>query len=206
MTLSAPSTASRTMPLEVLNYVQADLADGLKLSAFVPHPDIEEDELTGTQELVFNIDTSLPGATFFEIDGKPYDANRVDRTLLLDGVDEWTLHSDFVSHPFHIHVTPFQIVKILDPDGNDVSALGSADGDDPQYGGLKGVWKDTLWVKNPGTTPDTRYTIVIRTRYQRYVGEFVLHCHILDHEDQGMMQNIAIALPDVVGGVAMAHH
>jgi hypothetical protein len=30
----------------------------------------------------------------------------------------------------------------------------------------------------------------------RYVGEFVLHCHILDHEDQGMMQNVAVVLPD----------
>ena len=39
------------------------------------------------------------------------------------------------------------------------------------------------------------YTVTVRTRYQRYIGEFVLHCHILDHEDQGMMQNVAIVLP-----------
>ena len=171
------------MPENVVKQVQSDLADGLKLTAFVPHPDIEKDEVTGTQELVFNIDTSLPGATFFEIDGKPYDANRMDRVLTLGGVDEWTMYSDFVSHPFHIHVNPFQIVEILDPDGNDVSVLGAEDGGDPQYGGLKGVWKDTLWVKNPGTNPKMSYKVVIRTRYQRYIGEFVLHCHILDHEN-----------------------
>jgi FtsP/CotA-like multicopper oxidase with cupredoxin domain len=45
-----------------------------------------------------------------------------------------------------------------------------------------------LWVKDG-------YTLTVRTRYQRYIGEFVLHCHILDHEDQGMMQNVAIVLP-----------
>ena len=51
-----------------------------------------------------------------------------------------------------------------------------------------------------------RYTITIRTRYERYIGDFVLHCHILDHEDQGMMQNIRIALPDGRGGTAFGHH
>ena len=39
------------------------------------------------------------------------------------------------------------------------------------------------------------------------IGDFVLHCHILDHEDQGMMQNVRIALPDGSGGVtALGHH
>ena len=80
-------------------------------------------------------------------------------TLMLGGADEWSLKSNFVSHPFHIHVNPFQIVKIIAPDGKtDVSAPGAVDnfardGDDnpvvdTQYPGLKGVWKDTLFVKN----------------------------------------------------------
>jgi L-ascorbate oxidase len=41
--------------------------------------------------------------------------------------------------------------------------------------------------------------VVIRTRYQRYIGEFVLHCHVLDHEDQGMMQNVSVMLPSDIG-------
>ena len=140
----------------------ADLADGLKLTSFVPHPDIKDDEVTGTQALTFNIDISQINEMFFEIDGQPYDPNRIDRTLMLGGVDEWTLKSNFVSHPFHIHVNPFQIVKIIAPDGKtDVSAPGAVDNFakdpqtgkpiiDPQYPGLKGVWKDTLFVKNAG--------------------------------------------------------
>ncbi|ADI10906.1 multicopper oxidase type 2 [Streptomyces bingchenggensis BCW-1] len=35
-----------------------------------------------------------------------------------------------------------------------------------------------------------------RSRYERYIGDFVLHCHILDHEDNGMMQNIRISIPE----------
>jgi FtsP/CotA-like multicopper oxidase with cupredoxin domain len=70
----------------------------------------------------------------------------------------------------------------------DVSAPGGFDGGDPQYLGMKGMFKDTLWIK-------PNYTITLRTRYERYIGDFVLHCHILDHEDMGMMQNVAIVLP-----------
>ncbi|WP_248304471.1 multicopper oxidase domain-containing protein [Breoghania sp. L-A4] len=203
--------AQRTMPAGIVDEVVRDLEDGLQLSRFVPHPSVEEGEVTGTQTLVFNIDVSQPDGVFFEIDGKPYDPNRIDRTLPVGGVDEWTLTSDFVSHPYHIHVNPFQIVSIIGPDGVDVSELDAKDPSpdgppDQQYPGLKGVWKDTLWVKNSGSAPGGKYTITMRTRYQRYIGDFVLHCHILDHEDQGMMQNIRIALPDGAGGTAYGHH
>ena len=197
----------------------AELANGLSLTSFVPHADVKDEELTGGQTLTFNIDTTQINTDFFEIDGRPYDPNRIDRTLVLGGVDEWTLKSNFVSHPFHIHVNPFQVVKIVAPDGKtDVSAPGALDNfgkdrngnpfNDPQYPGLKGVWKDTLFIKNvaPQGGPPGMYSVVVRTRYQRYIGDFVLHCHILDHEDQGMMQNIRIALPDGHGGVANAHH
>jgi hypothetical protein len=33
----------------------------------------------------------------------------------------------------------------------------------------------------------------------------VLHCHILDHEDQGMMQNVRIDIPDGQGGTTSIH-
>ena len=41
--------------------------------------------------------------------------------------------------------------------------------------------------------------MIARTRYRRDIGDFVLHCHILEHEDQGMMQNVRIALPGAHG-------
>jgi FtsP/CotA-like multicopper oxidase with cupredoxin domain len=211
------AAAAANMPADMRDKVARDLGDGLKLSSFVPHADVQDSERTGTQTITFNIDVSQINGTFFEIDGQPYDGNRIDRTLALGGVDEWTMKSNFVSHPYHIHVNPFQIVKIIAPDGKtDVSAPGAVDNFgkdgngnpviDPQYPGLKGVWKDTLLVKNLGAGTAGQYTITMRTRYQRYIGDFVLHCHILDHEDQGMMQNIRIAVPDGRGGVAASHH
>ena len=192
------AAAERTMPVALRAKVRADLTDDLRLSSFVPHPDVADSEVTGHQTLEFRIVNGSP--TLFEVDGKPYDPNRIDRTLMLGSVDEWTLTAGTdppAGHPFHIHVNPFQIVSIRDPSGVDVSTGGEAS--DPQYANLKGVWRDTLFVK-PG------YHVLMRTRYQRYIGDFVLHCHILDHEDQGMMQNVRIAIPDGMGGVAMGHH
>nr|WP_318031714.1 multicopper oxidase domain-containing protein [Rhizobium ruizarguesonis] len=199
------ANARNEMPSDIAATIIADLEAGLKLTRFTPHPDIADDEVIGKQELTFFIDTSVNPLKFSvsntasAADANPYDPDRIDRKLTLGTVDEWALQSAFVSHPFHIHINPFQIVSILDPKGRDVSAEGMIDDADngkvdPQYPGLKGVWKDTLWIKSlePG---GGMYKITVRTRYQRYIGQFVLHCHILDHEDQGMMQNVAIVLP-----------
>ena len=59
---------------------------------------------------------------------------------------------------------------------------------DQQYAGMKGTWKDTMFIK-------ANYKVVMRTKYERFAGRFVMHCHILDHEDQGMMENIWILKP-----------
>ncbi|WP_372742552.1 multicopper oxidase family protein [Neptunomonas sp.] len=200
--------ADRVMPDGIKAQVMSDLHDGMKFTHFIPHADVAASEVTGKQELTFNIDVTNPsqgvkfevGNTLNTDDAQPYDPNRIDRKLVLGTVDEWVMQSHFVSHPFHIHVNPFQVVEILDPNGKDVSALDSVDdyggSIDPQYAGLKDVWKDTLWIKSVKQGKDyVPYTIKVRTRYQRYIGEFVLHCHILDHEDQGMMQNVAVVLP-----------
>lgn len=192
------AAAERTMPAAVRQKVRADLLDNLRLTSFIPHPDVADAEIKGHQTLEFRI--VLGPQTLFQVDGKSYDPDRIDRTLHLGSADEWTLTAGTnppVGHPFHIHVNPFQIMSILNPEGVDVSTDGEPS--DPQYAGLKGTWRDTLFVK-PG------YHVLMRTRYQRYIGDFVLHCHILDHEDQGMMQNIRIAIQDGMGGVAAAHH
>jgi len=35
--------------------------------------------------------------------------------------------------------------------------------------------------------------VAFRTRYERFTGDFVIHCHIMFHGDHGMMQNLRIA-------------
>jgi FtsP/CotA-like multicopper oxidase with cupredoxin domain len=76
------------------------------------------------------------------------------------------------AHPFHIHVNPFQIVgDKINPDGPDDSS--------------NWRWWDSIAV-DPGEC------VPIVHRFTDYDGEFVLHCHILIHEDQGMMMNVKV--------------
>lgn len=175
--------------------VKAEI-DKLDLTSYAPFENIPAGAVTGQQSLTFFIDTNA-NPLKFEIDGKSYDPNRIDRTLNLGSVDEWTLTSQFVNHPFHIHVNPFQIERIVNPQGqpivdqNGVCVDKDSQGNlDRQYCDQIGVFRDTLLVKQ-------NYKITLRSRYDTFIGEFVLHCHILDHEDQGMMQNVLIAAPGV---------
>lgn len=148
----------------------------------------------------------------FRVNGKPYDHHRIDELLNLGDTDEWHLTANVGSHPFHIHVNPFQIVAIAMPNGESVLApdgtcrdttkVGDKMVPDPQYCDQIGVFRDTIFVKSG-------YHLTIRTKYEDFWGDFVMHCHILDHEDQGMMQNIRIQDPKhpVTGpfGMGMMH-
>jgi len=205
------TSAENFMSPNMRETIVANLQKDLGLENFVDHKSIQDAEVTGYQSLAFNISNGT--ATRFEVgelsyNGEPinlhpYAPDRVDRDLVLGGVDEWSLKSfsnkgidNQGGHPYHIHVNPFQIIRILDALGNDVS--GHDADNTSQYAGLKGTWKDTIFV-------DGHHTIITRTRYQRYIGEFVLHCHILDHEDKGMMQNVRISVPNSAGQPTSAH-
>jgi FtsP/CotA-like multicopper oxidase with cupredoxin domain len=190
LTAQLVAAAEQLMPDDVRPRIVADLRNGLSLASFVPHPTVADSEIAGkeVQEMTFNMDDEGP-TTLFQVGGqgyapRVYDPARLDRTLTLGTAQEWKLMSQSGGHPFHIHVNPFQIVEVLDTRGNDLSVPGGTS----QFAGLKGAWKDTLWVPRG-------HKIRVRTRYERFIGEFVLHCHILDHEDRGMMQNVAIVLP-----------
>ena len=86
---------------------------------------------------------------------------------------EWTITASPTGfHPFHIHVNPFQVDR-TEPDATGAIVRRTA-------------WKDTILAFKDTLPP-------LRTRYLRFTGKFVLHCHILQHEDQGMMQLVEIA-------------
>jgi L-ascorbate oxidase len=181
--------------------VIAALRDGLRLPAFVPHPTIVPAEITGRQSADFS-NQPVAGRTNpdFPIDGKLHEHGRIDRWLPLGGVEEWHVSTSTLAqedHQFHIHVNPFQIVSIVDKEGRDVIDPASP-GHDPDFAGLAGQWRDGLPLK-------TGYRAVLRTRYERFVGDFVVHCHILLHGDLGMMQNVRIYLPGGPDDPANAH-
>lgn len=81
-----------------------------------------------------------------------------------------------IDHPFHIHTNPFWLMRIEVPDDNGklVNIL-----PEPR-------WQDVIWLPRNGGR------VVFRSRFPDYVGKMVNHCHILQHEDNGMMQEVEI--------------
>ena len=168
----------------VRDRVVNELSDGLKLSSFTWHKPIPKEEVSGYREAILNI-LDGPERTAFRVNGQTYDHNRIDAVLPLGKAEEWRAIALVDNHPLHIHVNPFQIISIQDAQERDVTDPKSP-AFDPDYAGLKGQWKDTVRLKQ-----DLRFAF--RTRYERFTGDFVIHCHIMFHGDHGMMQNLRIA-------------
>jgi FtsP/CotA-like multicopper oxidase with cupredoxin domain len=175
------AAAQAFMPPDVRGKIDADLDNGLGLASFVPHRDLLASIPSRSRQIAFAMQEPYTAVGTDGQTPEPYDPKKMHHTLTLDAIEDWVLNSDSGGvHPFHIHVNPFQIVSAVDYQGADLTTDVNS-----QYYGLKGVWKDTLAVQ-------ANVTMTVRTQYQRYSGTFVMHCHILDHEDRGMMQNVCI--------------
>jgi bilirubin oxidase len=98
-----------------------------------------------------------------KINSKIMDMKRVDETAYLGATEIWDIRNLVgMDHPFHIHGFQFQVI---DRNGIPVKQR---------------KWKDVVNV--PGFEK-ARFII----KYKNYTGKWMYHCHILDHEDQGMM-------------------
>lgn len=99
------------------------------------------------------------------INGRPYDMHRIDFEPKLGTAEIWEVTPNMMAHPFHVHGTIFRVLSI--------------GGRAPQPHLAGG--KDTILLDQPAelllsfTRPATRDV------------PFMFHCHILEHEDGGMM-------------------
>ncbi len=97
------------------------------------------------------------------INGKKMDMARVDVSTTVGATEIWQLENIVgMDHPFHLHGFQFQVL-----DRNGVAEPYRA-------------WKDMLNIPKHSSAR-------IIVRYDDYPGKWMFHCHILDHEDHGMM-------------------
>lgn len=100
------------------------------------------------------------------INGREFDHERIDTRVRLGAVEDWEyVNSTTMDHPMHIHTNSFQLV------GSD--------------GRPERAWRDIVIVK-------ARSRARVRIKFEDFVGKTVQHCHILDHEDLGMMATMLI--------------
>ena len=137
-----------------------------------PLSPIDDGELTGARRIVLSTrNPEYPPAANFEefaflIDGQQFDINRVDQAITLGSVEEWTVvNDDEADHIFHIHTNPFQVMAV--------------NGEAPAVP----LWRDTVIVPRHGD-------LTFRSRFLDFTGKSVLHCHMMNHEELGMMQLI----------------
>jgi FtsP/CotA-like multicopper oxidase with cupredoxin domain len=153
----------------------------MTLPAALPKPPLEpirDSEITGRRTLVLGATSPQNDAAghwqefTFTVDGKIFDPSRIDQRVRLGAVEEWTIRNthEHDDHMFHIHTNPFQVVEI--------SGQPQADR----------VWRDTVVVPRPAKGG----SVVIRSRFLDYTGVFMLHCHMMNHEEMGMMQAVEV--------------
>jgi FtsP/CotA-like multicopper oxidase with cupredoxin domain len=203
--------------------------------------DITGAEVKGTKKIVFA--STGPGqGGMHTIDGKKFDGE-VGAVVLLNTVEEWKVINETygppISHPFHIHINPFQVVEVFDPnatltdrDGKTVNKYvfdkralkmpgqcyldPNGNPDDwkpcdptPYLVQRNLIWWDVFPIPsgavatdangNPFLNPATKAQIKVpgyfkmRSRFVDYSGFYVIHCHILAHEDRGMMTIVEVA-------------
>lgn len=158
------------MPEDILGTL---VSQGGRMRQAIPSRLIPPREVLGTtiarRRTVRFRGTTLHAPVEFFLDDKVFDPDRDDQVVKVGTTEEWTLiNEDVFQHPFHIHVNPFQVVEI---NGNRIA--------DP-------VWWDTFALPPKGTVKilmHPRPDVTCRTVY---------HCHILPHEDNGMMSAFSL--------------
>jgi FtsP/CotA-like multicopper oxidase with cupredoxin domain len=139
--------------------------------------DLRRETPAATRELVFSAGFAGmmgggpgggPAGGRFTIDGREFDPTRTDVRAKAGSVEEWTLtNTSPMDHPIHLHIWPMQLVESGGRPEADI------------------LWRDVVTVPANGQ-------VRVRIAFDDHVGRSVFHCHILDHEDNGMMAVIEV--------------
>lgn len=128
-----------------------------------------------TREVTYSVERDGPEFEDFGVDGQQFTPGESAYQVKLGTAEEWTVINGLDgkypqhAHVFHIHVNPFKIVKI---NGQVLD---------------KPLWRDTFILT--GTNGDS---FTFQTNFLDFTGKFVDHCHIVSHEDLGMMETIEV--------------
>ena len=103
------------------------------------------------------------------INGQTFDPNRIDARPRLGTTETWIIRNRGLSnHYVHIH-------------GVDQQLVSRNGGPPPPYELMKETWNIS-----------GGQTIVLKLKFTDNVGRFVFHCHVLEHEDSGMMAQVEV--------------
>jgi suppressor of ftsI len=164
---NSPFTAPYDLHVATVN-IQGNQKDAKPVdtipTSLIPKRDLSNAKIANYRVLNFS---SNDRDWIYMINNTVFNPNRIDIKPKLGTVEEWKLvNLDKISsgniHPFHIHVNDFQVMSV---NGQPYNAHG---------------YQDTVILPTEGD-------VVIRIPFEDFVGKSVFHCHLLFHEDFGMM-------------------
>ncbi len=144
--------------------------DRTRIPDRLPTPELVDAPTEVSMEWTFSLEGDEESGTFWAINEMAYDAARVDHEVTLGTTETWLMrNTSEVTHYVHLHQEHWRTV--------------SRNGEPPPpwERGLEDTWK-----LDPGEE------VVVAARFTDYTGPFMIHCHMLDHEDHGMMATFNI--------------
>lgn len=167
-----------TVTLRDGNYklMTINITENSNKEVFIPNElvnieDYNQDEVVRSREFVMS-----GMGPMVNINGKQMNMDRIDEKLKLNELEEWIVSNETMGmgmgmmgmmnstpHPFHVHGVQFRIIE--------------RDGKTPPLN--EQGWKDTVMI-------DNGEEVKLLVKFSKK-GLFMYHCHILEHEDSGMM-------------------
>ncbi len=165
-------TGSRTAAIMQFR-VKRQAADRSRLPAKLNAPQAITAPKRIAKTWTFGLKGDAKSGTFWSINGKAFDSTRVDFKVPLGSTQRWRLRNvSPVTHYVHIHAEQWHTVT---RDGRRPP---------PWERGLEDTWR-----LDPGES------VTVAARFTDYPGAFMIHCHMLDHEDHGMMARFVVTDP-----------
>ena len=134
------------------------------------------DRADATQVRTFSLEMEVRGGTrdnmnLFAINGRPMEMSYINERVTKGEVEIWRITADRMPHNFHLHGASFQIL----------THLGA-----PPAEADRG-WKDTVVVWDEVTEIIVRFDHDAPDEFP-----YMYHCHVLEHEDYGMMGQFTV--------------
>jgi FtsP/CotA-like multicopper oxidase with cupredoxin domain len=141
-------------------------------TSLVQYERLDPSKASRTRSFRLKMVVPMPPNGMHTINDRIFDGMRIDETVAANDVEIWELINDTPDepHPMHLHGAQFQII---DRAGEAIT--------DPKDMG----WKDTVLV-----WPNE--TVRVAVKFGPHDGTFMMHCHNLEHEDDGMMMNFEV--------------
>ncbi len=118
--------------------------------------------------------TTFPQPGHYGAEYRGYPISRAEGQARFKKNPEFQVVAAGADHPFHIHINPMWVMRIEIPD---------------EEGRLHNVLSEPRWMDTV-SIPRNGGRVIFRSRFADFTGRWIHHCHILMHEDMGMMQEV----------------